>query len=291
MSYHLLDFSINPNSSNYPTSNVNTFSFDDIIIGKKIRMDNQKSRYLIYYQSERDELPKEIYIRLPTIRLLYSLANQKYSQVNIPIYPNWNQTNLFIEFMKNLEQDISGCFDSKILNGKKEWSSLIKKKNYLNVIKCILDSNVKLTSNIENKTITLEDIKTNGEVDIVIRINSIWVNSTNFGLGSEIYQIKYRAPPSQLNIDFIDDYIQPSPINNIPPPPPLLPHLFLNYQSKYLLNNCVESNISEPKNIQSIKNLNIELPPQIQHKIIPSIKDLQKAIKELKPVIQKDDWI
>ena len=53
MSYYLIDFG---------SSKVD-FNFDNLIIGKKIKSDNDNSKYYIYYQPE-NEIPKEIYIRL-----------------------------------------------------------------------------------------------------------------------------------------------------------------------------------------------------------------------------------
>ena len=100
MSYHLIDFTL---------KDIN-FEFDNLIIGKKIKVDQDISKYYIYYQNEQSEIPKEIYIRLPIIRLIYSMANHKFNQLSIPIYPNWDGTNKFIEFIKKLEQDISECF-------------------------------------------------------------------------------------------------------------------------------------------------------------------------------------
>jgi hypothetical protein len=60
------------------------------------------------------------------------MGNHKYNQISLPIYPNWDGTNRFIDFIKKLEQDIEGCFNKK--NPKKEWNSLINKKNLLNLI-------------------------------------------------------------------------------------------------------------------------------------------------------------
>jgi hypothetical protein len=270
MSYYLIDF----------TTKNNDFVFDNIIIGRKIKIDQDNAKYYIYYQNDQSDTPKEIYIRLPILRLIYSLANHKYNQVSIPIYPNWDGTNKFIQFIKQFEQDIEECFNKK--NIKNQWSSLINKKNMLSFIKANISPNLKITSNINNKNITLEDFKINGQIDMVIKISYIWLNSSKIGLSSQIYQIKYLAPPEQLDVNFIDpdDIIYPSKsilsnlTNQIPPPPPFFP----NTTNIVLKSLNMAGTIPTP-----------ELPTQIKLKIIPSIKDLQKAIKDLRPVINKED--
>ena len=120
MSYYLIDFG----------SSKIDFNFDNLIIGKKIKLDNNNSKYYIYYQPENEE-PKEIYIRLPRLRLIYNMSNSKFNQLSIPIYPNWEQTNKFVKFIQQLESDLESCFS----NRNKEWISIINKKNSLNFIK------------------------------------------------------------------------------------------------------------------------------------------------------------
>ena len=141
MSYYLIDF----------TSNTNDFNFDNLIIGRKIKIDQDNAKYYIYYQNDQADTPKEIYIRLPILRLIYSMANHKFSQLSIPIYPNWEGTTKFVDFIKKLESDIEECFNRK--NLKKEWVSLLNKKNMLNFIKASINDNIKISSNIENKNI------------------------------------------------------------------------------------------------------------------------------------------
>ena len=42
-----------------------------------------------------------------------------------------------------------------------------------------------------------------------MKLTHVWANQTKIGLSSQIYQIKYYAPPEQLEINFIDtDIIQ-----------------------------------------------------------------------------------
>lgn len=273
MSYYLIDF----------TSKTNDFNFDNLIIGRKIKIDQDNAKYYIYYQNDQSDTPKEIYIRLPILRLIYSMANHKFNQLSIPIYPNWEGTNKFVEFIKKLEQDIEECFNRK--NIKKEWVSLLNKKNMLNFIKASINDNIKISSNIENKNITLNDFKINGQIDMVIKLSMIWSKQSKMGLSSQIYQIKYLAPPDQLNINFIDPEVPKKSL--IPMPPPSPPQIF-NLGPKLV----------NPEEI-ALKSLNMsgmtvptqsnELPPQIKLKIIPSVKDLQKAIKGLKSITNKDE--
>ena len=51
------------------------FNFDNIIIGRKIEGADIGKYYIYYYDME----PKEIYLRLPRIRLIYNMDNYKYS--------------------------------------------------------------------------------------------------------------------------------------------------------------------------------------------------------------------
>jgi hypothetical protein len=159
------------------------------------------SKYYLYCQNEMSENPKEIYIRVPRLRLIYNMANQKYSMIKIPIYPNWETTEKFIEFIKNMEEEIFNT-----LNKKNEMSSLISKKNGLLLLKTKLQDNVKITSNL-NKDVTLNDFKINGMIELVIRISYVWMKENKMGLSSQIYQIKYFAPPEQLDINFIDEHV------------------------------------------------------------------------------------
>jgi hypothetical protein len=186
--------------SNYLFDINSEFNFDNVIIGKKIKQTDSSSRYYIYYQSEPNETPKEIYIKVPKTRLLYGLANHKYDQVNIPIYPNHDLTDKFIKFIKDFEDNIKGCFEKK----HPEFISLInKKKNHVDLLKTNI-SNIKITSDIK-RNVTLEDFKINGLIELVIKISYVWNKDSRFGLSSHIYQIKYHAPPDQLNVNFIDE--------------------------------------------------------------------------------------
>jgi hypothetical protein len=248
MSYYLIDFSKLTNDYNFFT--------DNLIIGKKIKLDQHNRKYYIYYKLP-DTL-NEIYIKLPKIRLLYNMANCKYNKLSIPIYPNWELTNNFIDWIKKLENNIIECFSNN--KSKREFVSIITKKNTISFLTCYLNDALKITSNIENKTITtFNDFKINGQVDIVIKLSYIWANNNKYGLSSSMYQIKYYAPPDQLDINFIDidDTINIIDIVN--------PEKYI-YTSPVFKPNII---------IQDKKS-----PQQIS--VIPSLKDLQCALKSLK---------
>lgn len=258
MSYYLIDFS----------KKSNDFNFDNLIIGKKIKTDQDNCKYYLYYQTEQEETPSEIYIKLPKLRLIYNMGNHKYDKVAIPIYPNWDLTNSFIEWIKKFESDIQECFsETKI---PREFVSILSKKNMLNLIKCYINDNPKITSNISDSTIGLADFKTNGQIELVIKLSYVWANKSKYGLSSSIYQIKYYGPPDQLDINFIDPEPVRNPISIAPPIPPII--------FKPNPKPSTDSIITKQQKQET------PLPAQVPIKMIPSLKDLQKAIKSLKPV-------
>ena len=253
MSYHLIDFS-NKNPD---------FNFDNMIIGRKIaNQSNESMKYYIYYNEPNSEQnsPKELYIRLPKLRLIYGMGNNKYNMIKIPIYPNWDVTNNFIEFIKNLETMIEECFNNKKIT--KEFSSLISKKNNIFFIKTNLTDNVKITSQ-DIPSLDMNDFKINGMIEMVIKVSYVWVNGEKMGLSSQLHQIKYYPPPEQIQYDFIDmkPQIQKSLI--------IKPQIIIEPK-------VLEEQSSSAKFIQQ------NLPPQI--KIIPSVGDLKNAIKSLKSI-------
>lgn len=186
MSYYLIDF----------TKKEQKFDLKNLIIGKKISCKNN-SKYYIYYNN--DNNISELYVRLPKIRTIYNLANYKFNSLNLPIYPEFEITNNFIIFIKNLENYIDNYFKKK----NKEFISLITKKKSLQFIRININDNFKITSN-NNKDISLNNFKINSQLDIVIKLSYIWTNEMKIGLSSQIYQIKYYAPPDELDINFID---------------------------------------------------------------------------------------
>jgi len=222
MSYYIIDL-----------NKTDDFNFDNIIIGRKIEGADIAKYYIYYY----DEEPKEIYLRLPRIRLIYNMDNYKYNQLKIPLYPNWDKLNDSIEFIKSFEQTIIECFKTKKIN--KELCSLISKKNNLNFIKASISENIK-------STITDNNMKINGEIEIILKLSYIWTNETMIGLSSQLYQIKYHAPPE--NIDMFQD-------------------------KKSNIITCNEVKISDTP---IVGNKSQPL------KMIPSVTDLMNAMKNLK---------
>jgi hypothetical protein len=245
MSYHLIDFNKKITDDD--------FNFENLIIGKKIET-GESAKYYMYYMDH--DTPKEIYIRLPKLRLVYGLANRKYDMVNIPLYPNYTGVAQFIEFIKTLETNINELYIKKKIN--KEFSSLINKKNGMTFIKTNINDNVKITSNIVQQgcNITLNDFKLNGMIEMVLCLSYIWTNVDKIGLSSNLYQIKYNGLPEQLNVDMIDT----------------------NQPVKNVINK-------EPCSMIVVKKPTEVIPSQIGVRMVPSIKDLQFALKGLNKVV------
>ena len=247
--------------SYYLINNFTNFDFSSILIGRKIKSDENNCKYYLYYQNDPNDIPKDIYIRVPETRLIYGLANHKYNQVNIPIYPIWSKTSEFIKFMKSLEQHIIEQIDISKEKDNFEFSSLIKKKSNINYIKTNLLDCVKITS-LSNKNISLNDMKSNGQIDMIIKINHLWlrkaIDNNKYGLTSQLYQIKYYPSPEQLNHDFID-------VNN-------------NLKQVTIVENIKKVEVIK----ENEKNEKIEQMPLKMTRMVPSINDLQNALKSLK---------
>ena len=189
-------------------NNIDSFIFDNIIISKRIDLNENKSKYYIYYNN--NDIPKEMYIRIPSVRLLYTIADHKYNQIKIPLTPTYDKLTKMIKFIKKLENHI---FDQlRESNTDLEVNRIINKKNLFHFIKTNIDDNkVKITSNLNGK-ITLSDFKINAEIEMVIKLDYVWNKNNLYGLSSNLYQIKYLGIPAQLNIDFIDFTTEPKPI-------------------------------------------------------------------------------
>jgi hypothetical protein len=244
MSYYLIDF----------TQDKNDFNFENLIIGKKIN-----TKHYLYYQNIIEQTgediltePKEIYIKLPKIRSIYKLGLSKYNQEIIPLYPHYNLLDKFILFIKNLEDNIHECFIRKYPDIA--LASIINKKNNINHIKVNIAENYFISSS-NNKKMKMEDIKINSELNIVIKLSYVWNKDNNkIGLSCELYQIKYEPSPYDMNINFFENIN----ITKIDIKPEIKKH---NEE-----NNHIPSPITPPKG-----------------SLVPSIADLQFAIKKLKP--------
>jgi hypothetical protein len=181
------------------------FDNNKIIFGEKIT-NGENKKYYIYYE---DNDAKEIYIKMPKIRMIFNnFINQKYNIINIPIYPLWNVTQEFINFINHLELIIQDTISTK-----NSFCSLLSKKNGITNLRLSIDK-PKIIGNIP-----FNDFKINSEIELMIKISSVWINKKTklYGLSCNLYQIKYHAPPEQNIIDFIDEPIKP-----IIPKPPIL---------------------------------------------------------------------
>lgn len=241
----------------FTNQNIKKFDKNNIIFGDKICTDDKISRYYLYYINNNES--KEIYIKLSKIRMIFNnFANQKYTQINIPIYPVYSNTEEDIKFIHNLEQIIIELFNTKY-----SFSSLLSEKKSLVFLKMSMKNKPKITSTLSNE-ITFTDFKINGEIELVIKLSYIWFNKTNktYGLNCQLSQIKYYGLPEQLYIDFIDEPVIPS--NYIPLPPPILVKTPEVIFKNSLAQTGINTNISSKK--------------------IPSQEELINALKKLKKI-------
>lgn len=175
----------------YYILNINTEELDNkkILIGKQIKVHDNKFRYYLYYM---DNKPKNIFINLPSSRLLFNYENNKYDQIKIPIYPLWDQNKKFIKFIKKIEKYIK-----EKININKIFISCLNKIDNITYIKLNMGNNLKI---ISSNTITIKDFKINGEIEGIINLNYVWEKELNYGLSINIYQLKYIS--NDINIDF-----------------------------------------------------------------------------------------
>jgi hypothetical protein len=206
MDYYLIDF-----------NKENNYSFDNVIIGKKIHCSTTENifKYYIYYYEDLilKSSPKTIYIKIPRIRLIYKLGQNIYNQERIVLYPNYNLLHSFIDFIKDFEENISSCIKNKYSN--LELSSILIKNSLNNSysLKINVDDKIKISSTLNN-SIQLKDFKINNEIELVMKINYIWIKDNNFGINCSLYQIKYYPSLQDLNIDLIDQISNINVIEN-----------------------------------------------------------------------------
>jgi hypothetical protein len=228
------------------------YNFDKVVIGRKIINENKSSKYYIYYQENNYSDIKDIFIKLPKIRTIYKLGSSKYYQDNIPIYPNYDLTNNFIEFIKLLELNIFECFVNKYPDI--ELNTIISKNNHISYLRTHINENIKI-----NNELKISDLANNSEIDIIIKLNYIWNKENTIGLNTDLFQISYNQLPKQININ------------------------------KQI--NIDKVKISNSNNIINNDNLidnNIVINKPISNPIRPSIADLNFAIKKLKPLNKTD---
>jgi len=243
----------------FTNENIKDFNTENIIIANKISGDNIY-RYYLYYNHENES--KEIYIKLSKLRMIFNnFINQKYSQINIPIYPLYNKTIEDINFIKILEQFVMESFTTKYI-----FKGLISEKKLLTLLKMNMKDKPKITSTLNKNNIDFSDFKINGEIELIVNIRYIWFNKTTktYGLSCKLSQIKYYGLPEQLYIDFIDEPVKHS---IIPPPPPMIAF------------NKTPENIFKKSLAQSGLDSTMVLD-----KKIPSQEELMIALKKLKKI-------
>ena len=225
--------------------NMSSFDINNIMFGDKIS-GNELSRYYIYYQA--NDMVNELYITLPRLRLIFNnFLNQKYEKINLPIYPLWKKTKQLLEFINFFEKTIIEAFNSKL-----EFQSIVSRHNTLDLLKMTVKHQPTILSELGN--LTFSDFRINSEVELVIKINSVWFNKkkSTYGLSCHLCQIKYHAPLEQTKLTHV-----------IPPPP-------------------LHTNIPAPITIYKKSLLESGTSIPTINKIIPTVADLQNALKKLK---------
>ena len=181
MSYYLYDFE-------------EEFDYDKLIIGDKIRLENNSFRYYIYYL---DKTPKDFYIKLPSIKLMYSYKNNKYNQIKIPLYPMYDKTKKLISFLKKLKKKITEFNETD-----KKYSDSIEKKDNLKLLKINLNSDFKVIH--QNKKLDIKELKTTSEIYGIINIPYIWENENSYGLSLNVTKMIYIPKIEDEFVDFIE---------------------------------------------------------------------------------------
>jgi len=233
----------------------NNFDSDKLFFGSKICSDDNISRYYLYYQDDNES--KEIYIKLPKIRMIFNnFINQKYSSINIPIYPMWESTEKFTQLIHNIENIVKESFNSKY-----SLSSLLSSRNGLELLKMKMKDTPKITSNL-NKSVTFADFKINSEIELIVKISYVWLSkkTKKYGLSCQLYQIKYCGVPEQLYIDFIDEPVRFS-------------------KEKTIISQITPESIYNKSVVQSGQNI-----PDIPRQKMPSPQELLQALTKLKKV-------
>jgi hypothetical protein len=193
--------------------------YDKIIIGDKIKLENNKFIYYIYYL---DKTPKDFYIKLPSIKLIYSYKNNKFNQIKIPLYPIYDKIEKLIKFFKKLKNKIK-----EVIITEKTYSDCIYKKDNLKLLKINITDNFKI--NYKNDKIDIKELKTMGEIYGILNISYIWENENSYGLSLNAIKIIYIPKIENNDFDFIDIF------NDTP---------FMNIQKKstMILNSQLDDN-------------------------------------------------
>ena len=78
MNYYLVDFD----------KESDDFNMENLIIDSKIELDTNNFKYLLYYHKD---TARDIYLKLPKIKLIYDWSNLKYNQLKIRITPKYEK--------------------------------------------------------------------------------------------------------------------------------------------------------------------------------------------------------
>ena len=185
---------------------------------------------------------------------MYNFQNLKFNQTKLPLYPIYDKTKKFFNFIKTLENYVQANIDTESIFCKS-----IEKYNTLKTIKINFNPNLKISSVLDG--LKINDLQQNGEVEFIIKICHIFNNNSRYGLKLSVYQLRYIPPIEQLDIDF---YANLPKINSVK---------------------------KEDENVKTLLDNNMKLAPPLLpnlNKIIPSVKDLQSMISKLKKT-NKDD--
>jgi hypothetical protein len=175
------------------------YNFDDIIIDDKIIISNESNKYLIFYDKCN---AYELYLKIPRVRLTFDWNNIKYNSIKLRITPKYSKIDNFIKFILDFENYIINCKNIKKKN--LEFMSILEKERGIYYLKTFLNENKVLITTDLNTKIKFTDFKNNGEIQIILKICGVWQKNNKYGLSTNIYQIKYYAPPEDHNKDMLE---------------------------------------------------------------------------------------
>ena len=199
MSFFLLDFDKEIN-----------FDFNNLIIDDRIKISDDSFKYLIFFDKNN---PKELYLKLPKIRLTYDWTNIKYTNIKLRLTPKYLKIDSFVNFIDELEEFFIN--NKNIRKKNLDFVSIIEKEKNTFFLKTFFNENKIVITNDLSKKIKYTDFKINAEINVILKISGIWQKNGKYGLSTQIHQIKYFYPPEELLIDMIDFSNNPSENKNI----------------------------------------------------------------------------
>lgn len=168
--------------------------FNKIIIGKPVIINEEMSKIYLYYM---DQVPKEIFIKIPSVRLIYGFKNLKYNQIKLPLYPKWEGTTKFIKLIKKIEKHIRLSINLE----NSIFVNSFDKNDNLSTLKLNINNKVKINSVINT---SLNELKVNGEIEGIISMSYVWIKQNSYGLSLSCYQFKYYPKVEEYDFDFFD---------------------------------------------------------------------------------------